>query len=118
MPASWTWPAVWPSPRAMAWLVFRRARGLVGRNETLGVEGALLRGIAWRHAVGLLGRRELPPRRLGGNASMPEAKEPGVIAHSRTQALFSKVQPLELEVRGCRLTVRRGEARQLLVEPS
>lgn len=24
---------------------------------------------------------------------------------------------LELEVRGCRLTVRRGEARQLLVEP-
>ena len=25
---------------------------------------------------------------------------------------------LELEVRGCRLTVRRGEARQLLVEPS
>jgi ferrous iron transport protein A len=25
---------------------------------------------------------------------------------------------LELEVRGCRLTVRRGEARLLLVEPS
>ncbi len=25
---------------------------------------------------------------------------------------------LELEVRGCRLTVRRGEARKLLVEPA
>lgn len=25
---------------------------------------------------------------------------------------------LELEVRGCRLTVRRGDARQLLVEPA
>jgi hypothetical protein len=87
------------SPWAMAWLVLRRARGLVGRNETLGVEGALLRGIAWRHAIGLLGRRDLPPRRLGGNASMPEAREPGVVAESRTRALSNKVQPLQLEVR-------------------
>jgi hypothetical protein len=87
------------SPRAMAWLVLRRLRGLAGRNETLGVEGALLRGIAWRYAIGLLGRRELPPRRFGGNASMPEAKEPGVIEHSRTRALSNRVQPLELEVR-------------------
>jgi glycosyltransferase involved in cell wall biosynthesis len=91
------------SPRAMAWLWLRRARRLVGRNETLGVEGALLRGIAWRHAVGLMGRRELPPKRFGGNASMPQqAKEPGapgLMTHSRTRALSNKVQPLELEIR-------------------
>ena len=59
------------SPRAMAWLWLRRARELAGRNETLGAEGALLRGIAWRHAVALVARRELPPGRLGGNASVP-----------------------------------------------
>ena len=44
------------SPRGMAWLCLRRARRLVGRNETLGAEGGLLRGIAWRHTVGPIAR--------------------------------------------------------------
>ena len=52
--------------------------GWSGRNETLGAEGALLRGIAWRQSVGLIARRELPPTRFGGDASMPPlATEPG-----------------------------------------
>jgi hypothetical protein len=91
------------SPRAMAWLWLRRARRLAGRNETLGVEGALLRGIAWRHVVGLMGRRELPPRRFGGNASMPPRYkmpgEPPVTTHSGTRTLSDKVRPLELDIR-------------------
>ncbi len=90
------------SPWAMAWLWLRRARRLIGRNETLGVEGAMLRGIAWRHAVGLIGRSELPPRRFGGNASVPRpATAPGaqpVAAHPRTRGLSKKVEPLELDI--------------------
>ncbi|MEK6272401.1 MAG: glycosyltransferase [Actinomycetota bacterium] len=90
------------SPRAIAWLWLRRARRLAGRNETLGVEGALLRGIAWRHAVGLMGRHQLPPARFGGNAATPvrarESGAPPLTTHSRTRTLSSKVQPLELEV--------------------
>jgi glycosyltransferase involved in cell wall biosynthesis len=94
------------SPRAMAWLLLRRARRLAGRNETLGVELALLRGIAWRYALALVARRELPPGRFGGDASMPpraeeRAEEPAarpVTTHSSTQALSEKVQPLELDI--------------------
>src|SRR5207249_256486 len=51
------------SPLAIAWLLLRGARSLVGRNETLGVEAGLVRGIAWRNVVThLAGRRRRPGR--------------------------------------------------------
>jgi glycosyltransferase involved in cell wall biosynthesis len=91
------------SPRAIAWLWLRRARRLVGRNETLGSEGALLRGIAWRQALGLVARGDLPVERLGGNASVPPVRpERGVhiaTTHAGTEILSEKVRPLELEIR-------------------
>jgi glycosyltransferase involved in cell wall biosynthesis len=66
------------SPRGMAWLCLRSARRLAGRNETLGAEGALLRGIAWRQAVGLIARRGLLAGGSYGDASVPpRATEPG-----------------------------------------
>jgi glycosyltransferase involved in cell wall biosynthesis len=91
------------SPRAIAWLWLRRARELAGRNETLGAEGALLRGVAWRHAVALIARRELPPGRFGGNASVPprptESGARPVTRHLGTRTLSGKLQPLELDIR-------------------
>jgi hypothetical protein len=44
------------SPRAFCWLAARPLRALWGRNETLGSEAELLRGIVWRRLVRLLGR--------------------------------------------------------------
>lgn len=41
------------SPLAFAWLAARPARALFGRNETLAMEGALVRGILWRYLVAL-----------------------------------------------------------------
>ena len=41
---------------------------------------------------------------------------PGTILHLVRRVDVGGV--LELEVRGCRLTVRRGEARKLVVEPA
>jgi glycosyltransferase involved in cell wall biosynthesis len=91
------------SLRAMAWLWLRTARKLAGRNETLGAEGALLRGIAWRHAVALVARRELPPGRFGGNASVPprpaERDSHPVTTHAATRTLSQKLRPLELDIR-------------------
>ncbi|MEK6326333.1 MAG: glycosyltransferase [Actinomycetota bacterium] len=91
------------SLRGMAWLWLRRTRHLVGRNETLGTESALLRGIAWRHALALVARRDLPPGRLGGNASVPprpaESGARPVTNHQGTLVLAEKVRPLELDIR-------------------
>jgi hypothetical protein len=38
-------------PGAFAWLALRPLRALAGRNETLGSEAELARGLIWRHAV-------------------------------------------------------------------
>ena len=59
------------SPLALAWLATRPLRALIGRNETLGSEGALARGILWRWLVGAGSRWSRAPGRLGWNASMP-----------------------------------------------
>jgi glycosyltransferase involved in cell wall biosynthesis len=47
------------SVRGIAWLALRTCRRLMGRNETLGAEARLLKGIAWRRAVGLRAGRSL-----------------------------------------------------------
>jgi len=59
------------SPLALAWLAGRRARTLVGRNETLGIEAVLVRGILWRYLIVL---RTMGRQRPGGSeedASVP-----------------------------------------------
>jgi hypothetical protein len=45
------------SPRSIAWLALRPLRRLAGRNDTLGFEHWLLRGIAWRYLAPRLSRR-------------------------------------------------------------
>jgi glycosyltransferase involved in cell wall biosynthesis len=59
------------SPAAFAWMAARPARSLVGRNETLGFEGVLMRGILWRHLIAIrtLGRSR--PARSSPDASIP-----------------------------------------------
>jgi glycosyltransferase involved in cell wall biosynthesis len=37
------------SPRTLGWLAIRPVRALIGRNETMGFEHRLLRGVLWRH---------------------------------------------------------------------
>ena len=60
------------SPGAFAWLALRPLRRLWGRDETLGGELALARGIAWRWMVtAAVARRERPGRR-GWDASFPD----------------------------------------------
>jgi glycosyltransferase involved in cell wall biosynthesis len=59
------------SPLAFAWLAVRPARALYGRNETLRLEAALIRGILWRY---LIAPRSLGRNRPGGSeedASLP-----------------------------------------------
>ncbi len=91
------------SALAIPWLLARRARSLAGRNETLGVEAGLLRGIAWRQAVArLAGRGGRPGRRLRFSASLPPRGwlSPGPrVTHAATRTLADKVRPLELSVR-------------------
>jgi glycosyltransferase involved in cell wall biosynthesis len=47
------------SPLALAWLACRPIRSVFGRNETLGIESILVRGVLWRYLIVLrtLGRR-------------------------------------------------------------
>ncbi|HYH62925.1 MAG TPA: hypothetical protein VD766_13740, partial [Solirubrobacterales bacterium] len=58
------------SPVAFGWLVSRPLRAAAGRNETLGVERLLARGIIWRH---LMSARKIWKRPGGplGDASLP-----------------------------------------------
>ena len=70
------------SPLGFAWLVMRPIRELFGRNETLGTEWLLARGILWRHLIALrTGRRERP-NGLTHDASMPPF-EPDLIGQRR-----------------------------------
>jgi glycosyltransferase involved in cell wall biosynthesis len=50
------------SALAHLWLGLRSLRTLIGRNETLGVERGILRGIAWRRLLELAGTRPRFPR--------------------------------------------------------
>jgi glycosyl transferase family 2 len=59
------------SPLALAWLAARPLRGLVGRNETLGAEGQLARGILWRRLLALRTRGHRRPRGVAYDASYP-----------------------------------------------
>jgi glycosyltransferase involved in cell wall biosynthesis len=59
------------SPAAFAWLALRPLRRLVGRNETLGNESQLARGILWRHALALRTRRHERPTETPYDASFP-----------------------------------------------
>lgn len=54
------------SPFALAWLAARPARALAGRNETLGVEATMVKGLVWRHLLTLRGQRA----EAGPNAAM------------------------------------------------
>jgi glycosyltransferase involved in cell wall biosynthesis len=59
------------SPVAFAWLALRPLRALAGRNETLGSEAALARGIAWRWLVAALALGARTPGRRPLDASLP-----------------------------------------------
>jgi hypothetical protein len=92
------------SPGAASWLALRWSRRLLGRNETLGTEGALLKGMAWRQALPLVARNSR--RRWTepwANASpAPPTPQSGVrlpIEHRATQSLAEKIRPLRIDVR-------------------
>jgi glycosyltransferase involved in cell wall biosynthesis len=88
---------------AIPWLLIRRTRSLMGRNETLGVETGLLRGIAWRQAVARLsGTSGRPGRRFRFSASLPPRSSLSTgprITHPGTRTLAEKTRPLELRIR-------------------
>jgi glycosyltransferase involved in cell wall biosynthesis len=59
------------SPLAFAWLAVRPARALFRRNETLGLERLLVKGILWRHLIGVRTRRREWPGKAKDDASLP-----------------------------------------------
>ncbi len=88
------------SSAAFAQLSVRRLRSLVGRNETLGAEGGLLRGIAWRRAVAAISGRRRPFPRVRGESRVPDldAMTDSKLAHQPTRTLAAKTRPLDLVV--------------------
>ena len=60
------------SPLAFGWLAIRPARALAGRNETLGTEAIMARGVAWRYLIGLR------PARRAGASSVPSFELQGL----------------------------------------
>ncbi len=60
------------SPVAFGWLACRSLRRLVGRNETLGSEAELVRGIAWRWLVAWLATGARRPGRRPLHAGFPD----------------------------------------------
>ncbi len=89
------------SPIAFGWLALRRLRALAGRDETLGAEGLLVRGIAWRYIMSAIaiGRRR-PAGWAAYDASLPSPDPARMTAleHEPAQALARQVAPLELSV--------------------
>ncbi len=67
------------SPIAFAWLAARPARALLGRNETLGMEALLVRGILWRHLISLFTWTRGRPRARLDDAHLP-SHDPGILA--------------------------------------
>jgi glycosyl transferase family 2 len=59
-------------PGAFAWLALRPLRRLWGHDETLGGEGALISGIAWRWLLAARAGRRERPGRLAWDASFPD----------------------------------------------
>jgi glycosyltransferase involved in cell wall biosynthesis len=59
------------SPWAFAWLALRPLRRFGGRDDTLGAETLLARGIMWRWLLQLRVRGRRGPRRLRADASLP-----------------------------------------------
>lgn len=59
------------SPLALLRLRLRPLRALVGRNETLGIERLLVKGILWRHALNVRSRGVERPSGWTYDASMP-----------------------------------------------
>jgi len=57
---------------SFAWLATRSLRRLIGRDETLGGEVALVKGIVWRWLVGLMSVRASPPAHRRYDASFPD----------------------------------------------
>jgi glycosyltransferase involved in cell wall biosynthesis len=94
------------SPLSYAWLSLRRARRLVGLNETLGSERVFLHGVAWRRIITVLNwRRREPSPRLLNDASLPspEVAEAGAVSpevNAYSRFIREKLAPLELDVRG------------------
>jgi glycosyltransferase involved in cell wall biosynthesis len=70
------------NPLAFGWLAARPLRRLAGRNETLGTEAELARGIAWRHLAEALTLRREAPGRLPVEAACPPL-DVGTLGHSR-----------------------------------
>lgn len=60
------------SPVAFAWLALRPLRRLIGRDETLGGEIALARGVVWRWLIELAVLRAVRPGRRAYDASFPD----------------------------------------------
>lgn len=73
---------------ALAWLAFRPLRRLAGRNETMGMERLLVRGILYRHLAAV--RRRLPGR-LRRQAEEATALEPET---EMTDQMRRKLAPL------------------------
>jgi glycosyltransferase involved in cell wall biosynthesis len=59
------------SPLGLLWLAARRLRALVGRNETLGGETELVKGIVWRYIVAVRTRHLERPGGAPYEASLP-----------------------------------------------
>ncbi len=53
------------------WLTSRMLRPLIGRNETLGTEQLLLRGLLWRRLIGPRSRGQGPPDGKSRDAGLP-----------------------------------------------
>ena len=60
------------SPVAFAWLALRPLRRFVGRDETLGGESALARGVLWRWLIELAALRAERPGSRAYDASFPD----------------------------------------------
>jgi glycosyltransferase involved in cell wall biosynthesis len=60
------------SPLAFAWLSARPLRALAGRDETLGSESELVKGIVWRWLAAVLALGARAPGRRPADASLPD----------------------------------------------
>jgi glycosyltransferase involved in cell wall biosynthesis len=89
------------SPLAFAWLALRpRVRTLLGRDETLGAESLLVRGIAWRHVLALRARGLLrPDGRLKDDARLPLIQGHGPAhGNAATADLERRIEPLDISI--------------------